>query len=65
VTFHEWEVASPCTGPGGTGTVFPGMEAGDVATVSASHDTTWRVVLYVNVPQPGDTPGPVAEPSLR
>ena len=63
VTFAEWSLASPCSGPGGTSTVFPDMEAGDVVTVSAWHDTTWRVALYVNVPQPGDTPAPVAQPA--
>jgi hypothetical protein len=68
VTFGSAVVRNPCTSTGSYSGVIV-MEKGDVATITASHDTSWRVVLYTAdlsqfegtpppVPGPVDTPKP-------
>ncbi len=66
VSHGQDSVMNPCVSSGSYIGQLTGMRPGDEATVTASHDTTWRVALYTfgQNPQPGDTPPPVSEPSV-
>jgi hypothetical protein len=63
VTLGTYSVVNPCLGGGTFIGTLNDMGAGDEATITATHDTTWRVVLYTMEQSPGDTPPPIAEPA--
>jgi hypothetical protein len=69
VSHNPDSITSPCTLLGGYIASFANVQSGDVVTVSASHDTSWRLTLYTfdqaqfdgtppPQPAPADTPTP-------